>query len=119
MSTSQRADERITEEVTSWPGVTAGPGPRGEFAFRYGRRELGHLHGDRWLHIGFPRAVWHRLHEEGRIEHHPVFPGAPGWGARRLATDADVEDAIALLRINYDRAAARAAGSMHPGAARR
>ena len=31
---SQRASERITEEVTSWPGVEAGPGRRGELASR-------------------------------------------------------------------------------------
>jgi hypothetical protein len=39
--------QRITAEVTSWPGVAAGPGRRGEFAFTVGRRALGHLHGDR------------------------------------------------------------------------
>ncbi len=38
---------RITDEVTSWPGVEAGYGSRGEYAFRLGRREIGHLHGDR------------------------------------------------------------------------
>ena len=47
MNTVQSASERITEEVTSWPGVTAGPGRRGEFAFKVGGREIGHLHGDR------------------------------------------------------------------------
>jgi hypothetical protein len=29
----QTAGERITEEVTSWPGVRTGAGRRGEFAF--------------------------------------------------------------------------------------
>jgi len=57
-TTSMTAGERITAEVTSWPGVTAGEGERGEFGFRVGRREIGHLHGDRVLHIGFPKAVW-------------------------------------------------------------
>jgi Family of unknown function (DUF5519) len=41
------ASERITTEVTPWPGVAAGSGRRGEFAFTVGRRALGHLHGDR------------------------------------------------------------------------
>ena len=27
------ASEEITAEVTGWPGVTAGPGSRGEFSF--------------------------------------------------------------------------------------
>ncbi len=108
MSTPQTASEQITEQVASWPGVEAGgPGARGEFAFTLGRRELGHLHGDHVLHLGFPKAVWHALHEQGRIDYHPVFPGKPGYAARRIETDADVGDVIALLRINYDRAVAR------------
>ena len=85
----------------------AGPGRRGEFAFTLGRRQLGHLHGDHALHTGFPRAVWNELHEEGRIDYHPVFPGKPGYAARRIETEDDVRDAIALLRLNYDRAVAR------------
>jgi Family of unknown function (DUF5519) len=104
MTTTQTASELITREVTSWPGVTAGTGSRGEFAFTLGRRELGHLHGDHVLHAGFPKAVWLELHAQGRIDYHPVFPGKPGFGARRIDTGDDVRDVIALLRLNYDRA---------------
>ncbi len=100
------AGERITQEVTSWPGVHAGTGSRGEFGFTLGKRELGHLHGDHALHLGFPKAVWHELFEQGRIDYHPVFPGKPGYAARRIETEADVQDAIAMLRLNYDRAVA-------------
>lgn len=102
----QRASERITEEVTSWPGVVAGPGRRGEFAFKVDSREIGHLHGDHAAHLGFPKAVWRELFEQGRIDYHPVFPGRPGFGARTIETEADVEDVIALMRINYDRVVA-------------
>ena len=35
------------------------------------------------------------------------MPDNPGWGARKLTTDADVEDVIALLRLNYDRVVLR------------
>src|SRR5687767_15391400 len=98
------ASKQITQVVTSWPGVEAGPGERGEFAFKLGKRELGHLHGDRALHIGFPKAVWHELHAQGRIDYHPVFPGRPGFGARLIESADDVRDAIALLRMNYERA---------------
>lgn len=107
MTRAQTASERITEEVTSWPGVEAGPGKRGEFGFTLGRREIGHLHGDHSLHAGFPKDLWQELYDAGRIDYHPVFPGKPGYGARRIETDEDVEDAIALLRLNYDRAVAR------------
>jgi luciferase-like monooxygenase len=104
MSKVQTGSERITEEVTSWPGVTAGPGRRGEFAFKVGGREIGHLHGDRAAHFGFPKQVWRELREQGRIEPHPVFPDTEGPAARQIADDADVRDVIALLRLNYDRA---------------
>jgi hypothetical protein len=102
-----RASQRITEEVTSWPGVEAGPGRRGEFAFTVGRRQIGHLHGDHAAHFSFPKQVWVELFADGRIVHHPVFPERQGPAARRIADEADVHDVIALLRLNYDRAVAR------------
>jgi hypothetical protein len=101
------ASEIITSAVTSWPGVEAGLGRRGEFGFRVGRREIGHLHGDRAAHFGFPKAVWEELYAEGRVTYHPVFPDKKGWAARRIESDDDVRDVIALLRLNYDRAVAR------------
>jgi hypothetical protein len=107
MAKGQRASERITEEVTSWPGVEAGPGRRGEFAFRVSGREIGHLHGDHVAHIGFPKEVWRGLFERGRIDYHPVFPGRPGFGARAIATEDDVADVIALMRLNYERVVSR------------
>jgi hypothetical protein len=103
----QTVSERITEEVTSWPGVEAGPGRRGEFAFTVGGREIGHLHGDHAAHFGFPKEVGARLKEQGRMVDHPVFPGKEGPGARRIETDDDVRDVIALLRLNYDRIVGR------------
>jgi hypothetical protein len=103
------ASERITAEATSWPGVTTAHGSRGEFSLRVGRREIGHLHGDRVAHFGFPRSLGAQLRAQGRIGAHPVMPDNPGWGARRLDTAADVEDVIALLRLNYDRVSAPAA----------
>jgi hypothetical protein len=103
MTQTQTPSKRITEEVTSWPGVEAGPGRRGEFAFRVGRREIGHLHGDHAAHFGFPKDLWAELVAEGRIVDHPVFPGKAGPGARRIEDEDDVRDVIELLRLNYDR----------------
>ena len=97
------ASERITREITSWPGVQAGPGRRGEFAFKVGRREIGHLHGDRSAHFTFPKDVWAQLRDQGRITDHPVFPGRVGPASRRIGSPADVEDVIALMRLNYER----------------
>ncbi|WCB92888.1 hypothetical protein DSM104299_01588 [Baekduia alba] len=105
--TTASASERITAEVTSWPGVSAGFGRRGEWAFRVGTREIGHLHGDHVAHFGFPKDVFDELFAAGRIVHHPVFPDRRGPGARRIEDDADVEDVIALLREQYERVASR------------
>jgi hypothetical protein len=107
MSSRQRATERIAETVSAWPGVSAGPGRRGEFAFTLRGREIGHLHGDHAAHFGFPKKIWVDLKEQGRIEDHPVFPGRQGLGARRIESESDVDDVIALLRLNYDRLVAR------------
>lgn len=103
------ASDRITAEVLSWPGTEAGHGSRGEWAFRVSRREIGHLHGDTTAHFGFPKAVWRELHAAGRIDFHPVFPGREGPGARRIATEDDLRDVVAMLRLNYDRVVARRA----------
>src|SRR5918995_2123034 len=107
MTRTQAASEQITEEVTSWPGVEAGPGRRGEFAFKLGKREIGHLHGDHAAHFSFPKDVWTELRDEGRIVDHPVFPGRVGPAARRIDSEDDVRDVIVMMRLNYDRAAAR------------
>jgi len=107
MTEPSGASEQIIGEVTSWPGVEAAQGDRGELSLRFGRREIGHLHGDRVAHFGFPKQVWAELKEAGRIDYHPVFPGKPGYGARTIEGEDDVRDVIELMRINYDRVSER------------
>lgn len=102
MSTTT-ASQQITDEVTSWPGVTAGHGRRGEFAFKVRGREIGHLHGDRSAHFFFEKSAWHELFAQGRIEPHPVFPDRKGPAARRIRNEDDVRDVIEMMRRNYDR----------------
>jgi hypothetical protein len=109
VSDSRTASKRIIEEVTSWPGVEVRPGDRGELSIQLGRREIGHLHGDRVAHLSFPKPVWLELHEVGRIDYHPVFPGKIGWAERRIEQETDILDVIELLRLNYDRLAAKRA----------
>lgn len=105
MTQVRTASEEIVEEVGSWSGVEVGAGDRGSsVAFRLGRREIGHLHGDHAMHAGYPKAVWHELHDQGRIDYHPVFPGKPGYASRTIESADDVHDVIELLRLNYDRA---------------
>jgi luciferase-like monooxygenase len=96
------AADRITNEVTSWPGVTAMPHRFGGVEFRLGRRELGHLHGDRLADLPFPIRVRRDLVAAGRASVHHVLPDS-GWVSLRIRTEADVTGAIELFRLNYDR----------------
>jgi hypothetical protein len=105
--TDVRPAARITAEVTSWPGVTASHGSRGEWSFKLGKREIGHLHGDHVAHFMLPKDVFDDLFAQDRITHHPVFPDRRGPGARRIEDDQDVEDVIAILREQYDRVVSR------------
>jgi hypothetical protein len=106
MTIERTHSQVIIEEVTSWPDVETAPGRFGAVALTVGRREIGHLHGDHAAHFSFPKSVWSKLHEQGRIAYHPVFPDRRGPAARGIEDEADVRDVIELLRLNYDRAQA-------------
>ncbi len=106
MHPEKTASQQISEEVGSWPGIEAGPGERGEFAFKLGGHDIGHLHGDRSAHFGFPRALGAELREQGRVGPHPVNPHSTKLAARRIEDQADVRDVIELMRLNYDRVVA-------------
>ena len=106
MSQTRTPSQQITEEVSSWPGVKAAPGRRGEFAFKVGPKEIGHLHGDHAAHFFFPKEIWKSLFDEGRVVHHPVFPDKQGPAAHRIEDEDDVREVIELMRLNYDRVVA-------------
>ncbi len=96
------AADRIRHELTSWPDVTAMPHRFGGVEFRAGRREIGHLHGDRLADLPFPRRIRNELVNAGRADPHHVMPES-GWVSFRIRTDADVDRAIELFRLNYER----------------
>ena len=81
--------ERITSTVTGWDGIEAGPGKRGEFGFRLGRREIGHLHGDHAAHFFFGRERWRSSPPRGGSSSTPSSPAAtapPRDGSRATPT---------------------------------
>ena len=94
--------ERIEREIASWPDVTVAPHRFGGREFRVGRRELGHLHGNRLADLPFPVRVREQLVREGRAEPHHVLPES-GWVSRRIRGEDDIDAVIALFRMNYDR----------------
>ena len=98
-----RTGQQISEAVESWPGVESAPHRFGGIEFRVGRRELGHLHGDRIADLPFPRRVRDELIAAGRARPHHVLPDS-GWITISISSDAEAEDAIELFRMAYDRA---------------
>jgi Family of unknown function (DUF5519) len=97
------AAERITATVASWPGVEVGPHRFGGVEFRVGRRELGHLHGDRIADLPFPRRVRDELIAAGRARAHHVLPDS-GWVTASIRGPDGVAGAIDLFRLSYQRA---------------
>ena len=93
---------RIAHEVGSWDGVTVSPHRFGGVEFRVGRRELGHVHGDRLADLPFPIAIRRELVAAGRAEPHHILPQS-GWISLWIRHDADVDTAIELFRLNYER----------------
>src|SRR5512134_351404 len=87
---------RIAAAVMRWPGVTAEAHRFGGVEFRLGRRELGHLHGDRLADIPFPKRVRDELLKAGRVRPHHVLPQS-GWATRTIGSEEDADDVVALL----------------------
>jgi RNA polymerase sigma factor (sigma-70 family) len=98
--------ERIITEALSWPGVHRAKGHLGSVVLRVGQRELGHLHGDAVADV--PLAPWMRdqltkdTTPEGLQPRHDS-----GWITVPLETEEAVQQALALLRGNYERGPGR------------
>ncbi len=108
MTQERTASQTIADEVTTWPGVETAPGRFGALAFVVGKREIGHLHGDRVAHFAFTRDLRAELMAAGRVGPHPI--DSPGLAARAIGGDEDIREVIALMRLNYERIPAAAPG---------
>jgi hypothetical protein len=94
------AQATITRAVTTWEGVTAQPHRFGGVEYVIGKREIGHIHGDHWVDIPFPKKVRDEVVQAGRAEAHHILPES-GWVTLYLRQPVDVEQAISLLAENY------------------
>ena len=101
MSTGSIAS-RIHTEVSSWPGVTAQGHPGGMVFFHVGRREIGHLHGNRMADLPFPVRIREKLIEAGKADLHYLHPKS-GWITYYIRAEQDVESIVDLFRLNYGR----------------
>lgn len=107
------AARTMESEVGGWPGVTVEPHTRGVgVRFHYGRIELGHLHGDSFADLPFPRRVRDGLISAGRASVHTPLPNS-GWVRRKMESQEDVAEVVELFRLNYGRARDRGQRRVH------
>lgn len=98
--------DTIRAAVGGWPGVEAVEHRFGGTEFRMGKVEIGHIHGNRLADLPFPRRIRNEIIEAGRALPHHVLPDS-GWVSRWISGPDEVDDVIALFRLNYERYAKR------------
>jgi RNA polymerase sigma-70 factor (ECF subfamily) len=92
--------ERIISQALSWPGVSRTDGQFGSVVLVVGARELGHLHGDAVADVPLePEPRERPVTQEAAHAHEPD----PGWTTIPLDTEQGAQNALALLRRNYNR----------------
>jgi hypothetical protein len=93
---------QVRMEVASWPGVTAQAYRGGMMFFHVGRREIGHLHGDRFADLPFPVRIREQLVSAGKADLHYLHPKT-GWVTYYVRGPGDVAPLVELFRLNYGR----------------
>ncbi|WP_223068570.1 luciferase family protein [Paenibacillus caui] len=101
---ANNAREVLSGELLSWPGVTQQPHRFGGIEFQFKGKEIGHMHGDHLVDLLLPKPVRDQVIAAGQASPHHVYPDS-GWVSVYLKSDADLDAAIELLRIKYDKLA--------------
>jgi hypothetical protein len=92
----------IEREVLRWPGVTSEPGRFGATSFRYGKREIGHIHRDRIADLPVTTEMRESILSKGRARPHRA--GVKGYISYPIEDQEDVSVVLEILGWNYDRA---------------
>jgi hypothetical protein len=82
--------------------VEAVPHRFGGLEYRYGRKEMGHVHGDRLADLPLPRKLHDEVIADGRAQPHHVLPNT-GWVSCWMGGPDDAASVIDLFRLQYER----------------
>lgn len=104
--------QRIEDEVSSWPEVEKRPHQFNGVEFRVNGHEIGHLHSERLADLPFPVRMRKELVASGKARVHHVLPQT-GWVSYPITREDDVEGALELFRLNYDRLTGPGRGRGH------
>src|SRR3712207_8877756 len=101
----------IEREVLRWPGMRKEAGRFGATSFRYGKREIGHLHGDRIADLPVTTEMKEDLMAGGRARPHQAggkghvsYPlegeedGADRKSTRLKSSHPNISDAVFFLK---------------------
>ena len=92
----------IEREVLTWRGVTSEAGRFGATSFRYGKREIGHIHRDRIADLPVTSEMRESILARGRARPHRA--GVKGYISYPVEDREDVSAVLEILGWNYDRA---------------
>jgi hypothetical protein len=70
--------------------------------YRYGRKEMGHVHGDQLADLPLPRRIHDEVIASGRAQPHHILPHT-GWVSAWMEGPEDAAGVIELFRLQYDR----------------
>lgn len=93
--------EKISKEILNWPGVTTDLHRFGGTEFRFGKSELGHIHGDKLADPPFPMQIRNQLVESGRALPHHVMHKS-GWVSKWIQGEDDITEDVKLFRMQYE-----------------
>jgi hypothetical protein len=102
-------DEMLAEierGVLGWPGTTSESGRFHSVAFRYGKREIGHVHRDRVADLPVTPEMREEALSKGRARPHRA--GSKGYISYPVEDGEDVSSVLDILGRNYERAKAAA-----------
>ena len=94
--------DEVEREILGWTGVDKEAGRFSSTVYRFGRREIGHVHRDRVFDLPVPRDTRERLLAQGRARPHRA--GSKGYVSHPMRDVEDLSAVIGLLRANYERA---------------
>jgi hypothetical protein len=108
--------EMVERGVLSWPGVSkeTGGGGAGQGGFwvppatvyRFGRRQIGHIHTTGVADLTFPREIHDELISDGRAKPHGA--GFANVVSYHIREPEDVRRVVELFRMSYEFAKAAA-----------
>jgi Family of unknown function (DUF5519) len=96
-----KSSEIIQNAMLEHEGVTTHPHRFGGTEYRLGKREIGHVHGERLVDIPFPKAVRDEVIAVSLAEPHHLLPKS-GWISLYLRQEQDTHTAVQLLNRSLE-----------------